>query len=125
MMLRKLILPLALAVACPLALADAAAPFIGKWNAQWQTDKQSYEAVMEITETGGTWKTATMSRNNACFGRQVPIQHDRATSDSLDMTLKFSDVITGCNNATVKLRLDDKGNVIGTRSGYPLQLKRE
>ena len=66
---------------------------------------------MEITETGGTWKTATMSRNNACFGRQVPIQHDRATSDSLDMTLKFSDVITGCNNATVKLRLDDKGTI--------------
>lgn len=123
--LRRLGLWLLLCGASALSQAQVPAPFLGKWSAEWQTERQSYEAVMEIAETGGTWKTATMSRNNPCFGRQVQIQHDKVTPDSLDMTLKFSELITGCTNATVKLRLDDKGQVVGTRSGFALKLKRD
>lgn len=123
--MRKLILPLALAAACPLALADAAAPFVGKWSAQWQTDRQTYDAEFEVTPTGGWWKTATSSRKNVCAGRQVPLQHDEAAADKLDVTLRFDEVIQGCSNVRVKLKLDDKGNVVGTRSGYELQLKRQ
>jgi hypothetical protein len=125
-MIRHWLACLALTLASSLAMAQAAAkPFIGTWKVEWQTDKQTYGAVMEITETGGTWQTATSSRANPCFGRKVPIQHDSATVDSLDMTLKFSEVIADCRNATVKLKLDDKGAVVGRRSGYELQMKRE
>jgi hypothetical protein len=124
-MIRSLVVWMAVALASPLVLAQAGKPFIGKWNVEWQTDKQTYAAEMEITETGGTWQTATSSRSNPCFGRKVPIQHDRATANSLDMTLKFSETIPDCKNATVKLQVDDKGAVVGKRSGYDLQLKRE
>jgi hypothetical protein len=116
---------LALTLATSLAVAQAAKPFIGKWSVEWQTDKQTYGAEMEITETGGSWQTATSSRANPCFGRKVPIQHDSATANSLDMTLKFSEIIPDCKNATVKLQLDDKGAVVGKRSGYELKLKRD
>ena len=115
---------LALTLATSLAMAQAAKPFIGKWSVEWQTDKQTYGAELEITETGGSWQTATSSRSNPCFGRKVPIQHDSATANSLDMTLKFSEIIPDCKNATVKLQLDDKGTVVGKRSGYELKLKR-
>ena len=115
---------LALILATSLAMAQAAKPFIGKWSVEWQTDKQTYGAEMEITESGGSWQTATSSRSNPCFGRKVPIQHDSATANSLDMTLKFSEIIPDCKNATVKLQLDDKGAVVGKRSGYELKLKR-
>jgi hypothetical protein len=116
---------LALTLATSLAVAQAAKPFIGKWSVEWQTDRQTYGAEMEITETGGSWQTATSSRANPCFGRKVPIQHDSATANSLDMTLKFSEIIPDCKNATVKLQLDDKGAVVGKRSGYELKMKRD
>ena len=108
-----------------LAWADVAKPFLGKWNVEWESDKQSYVAVMEITETGGSWQTATSRRNNPCFGRKVPIQHDSATADRLEMTLKFSEIIPDCRNATVKLQVDDKGVVTGKRSNFELTLKRD
>ena len=123
-MSRNLWIAVALACGTSVALAQAAKPFIGKWSVEWQTDKQTYGAEMEITETGGSWQTATSSRSNPCFGRKVPIQHDSATANSLDMTLKFSEIIPDCKNATVKLQLDDKGTVVGKRSGYELKLKR-
>lgn len=123
--MRKLAWGAALAMASLPAWADVAQAFLGKWNVEWQTDRTNYVAVMEVTETGGTWQTATSSRSNPCFGRKVPIQHDKATADSLDMTLKFSEIIPDCKNASVKLRLDDKGAVTGKRSGHDMQMKRE
>ena len=47
---------------------DAANPFIGKWNVEWQGDKKSQEAELEITASGGTWKTATSKRKDPCVG---------------------------------------------------------
>jgi hypothetical protein len=124
-MIRRLLLLATLAMSTSLCMAEAAKPFVGKWNVEWQTEKQTYEAVMVITETGGTWQTSTRRRSNPCFGREVPIQHDNATPNSLDMTLKFSDIIFDCKNATVKLQLDDKGAVVGRRGNAELQLKRD
>ena len=122
---RKAGLWLALAGASPLALAQAAAPFIGKWNVAWQTEQHRYEAVMVVTETGGSWQTFIHRRSNPCAGREVQLQHDKATPNSLDMTLKFEDAIPGCKNARVRLQADDKGTVTGKRSDHELQLKRD
>jgi len=120
------IVGLALLLGGSAALAQTVAkPFLGSWKVEWQTDRQTYQAVMEVTETGGSWQTATSSRSNPCFGRKVPMQHDSVTADSLDMTLKFSDVIPDCKNATVKLKVDDKGVVTGRRGGYEMQMKRD
>jgi hypothetical protein len=117
---------LALALGCSVAFAQSVAkPFLGTWKVEWQTDRQTYTAVMEVTESGGSWQTATSSRANPCFGRKVPMQHDSVTADSLDMTLKFSEIIPDCKNATVKLKVDDKGVVTGRRSGYEMLMKRD
>jgi len=124
MMIRRGVFSVLLMVATSLAMAQVAKPFIGTWKTEWETDKQTYEAEMVVTETGGTWKTQTSRRNNPCFGREVPLQHDAATERSLSMTLKFSDVITGCRNVSVKLDLDGAGAVIGKRSNYDLKLTR-
>jgi hypothetical protein len=123
-LIRTLGLWLAWAMATPLAFAQAAAPFVGKWNVEWQTDQLRDDAVMVITETGGSWQTYIWRRSNPCAGREVQIQHDKATPNSRDMTLKFEDAIPGCRNARVRLQLDDKGTVTGQRSDHELQLKR-
>jgi hypothetical protein len=124
-MIRRLLLLAAMAMTTSLCMAQAAKPFVGKWNVEWQTDQHRYEAVMVITESGGTWQTYVRRRSNPCAGREVQLQHDQTTPNSLDMTLKFEDAIPGCKNARVKLQVDDKGTVTGKRSEYELQLKRD
>jgi hypothetical protein len=124
--LRKLGLWLLLWAAGTSALAQVpvAKPFLGKWSVQWQTDQATYDAVMTITETGGTWQTYIHRRSNPCAGREVQMQHDKVTADTLEMTLKFEDAIPGCRNARVRLKADDKGTVSGKRSEYELRLER-
>lgn len=124
-MKRKLWCAALLTTAASLTWADAAPPFLGKWNVEWQFEQGTYAAEMEVTPTGGSWQTAFTNRKNPCAGRKVPLQHDVATADRLELTLKFSEVIPGCRNATVKLWLNDKGEVAGKRSSYDLTLKRE
>ncbi len=125
--LRQLGLWLLLSTASTLALAQVpvAKPFLGKWSVEWQTDQSRYDAVMTITETGGTWQTYIRRRSNPCAGREVQMQHDKVTADTLEMTLKFEDAIPGCRNARVRLQVDDKGTVTGKRSEHELQLKRD
>lgn len=126
-MIRNLVVWMALALAAPLTLAQVqvAKPFLGKWNVEWQTDQQRYEAVMVVTESGGTWQTYIRRRSNPCAGREVQMQQDKVTPDTLEMTLKFEDAIPGCRNARVRLQVDDKGTVTGKRSEHELQLKRD
>jgi len=116
---------LLLLLASPCVVAQAAAPFVGRWNVAWKTEQRSYEAVMIVTETGGTWQTFIHRRSNPCAGREVQLQHDKATPNSLEMTLKFEDTIPGCKNVRVRLQVDDKGTVTGKRSDHELQLKRD
>ncbi len=124
-MIRSTLLVTSLTFVATLAQADAAKPFIGTWGAEWQTEKQTYEASMVVTATGGTWQTATRRRSNPCFGREVPLQHDVATDTTLEMTLKFSEVIPDCKDAKVKLQVDAGGQVTGRRGNAELTLKRE
>lgn len=124
-MIAKVWLATVLAAVCSLVWADAAKPFLGTWNVAWQTEGGSYVAEMEITDTGGSWQTATSRRSNPCFGRKVPIQHDLASAERLELTLKFSDILADCKNASVKLQLNEKGEVVGKRGGYDLTLERK
>jgi hypothetical protein len=124
-MIRMLLCCAALVLGSPVAIADAAKPFLGKWNVEWQTEQQLYEAAMQITPTGGTWYTTTRRRSNPCFGRDVPIRHDKATDTTLEMTLLFAEVIPDCKDVRVRLQLDDKGEVVGKRSTHELKLKRD
>lgn len=107
------------------AHAQVAAPFIGTWKATWQTDKKSYEAVMTVTEAGGTWQTATQDRKNPCVGREVPMKVESNTQTEVQFQLQFSEVIRGCQNATVALKASPDGTVTGTRGKYELVLLRK
>ena len=124
-MLRNLSLCGAFAIVSSLAMAQAPKAFVGKWDVEWEFEKNSYEATMVVTDSGGTWQTAAKRRSNPCFGREVPLQFDNVTATTLDMTLKFSDVIPDCKNVKVKLQVDANGVVTGQRSNLELKLKRQ
>lgn len=113
---------LALAVA---AQAQVPAPFVGTWKATWATERKSYEAVMTVTDSGGTWQTATRGESNPCAGREVPLKVEAAAATELKLQLQFSEVIPGCQNVSVTLKAGPDGAVTGTRNKYELTLTRK
>jgi len=101
------------------------APFVGTWKAAWQTEKKAYEAVMTVTDTGGTWQTATLDKNNPCAGREVPMKVESSSATAIRLQLRFSEIMTGCQNVNVELKLGPDGSVTGTRSKYELSLTKK
>lgn len=107
------------------AHSQVAAPFVGSWKATWQTDKKSYDAVMTVSDTGGTWQTATLDKSNPCAGREVPMKVESSSATEVQFQLRFSDVMSGCQNVNVALKLAPDGTVTGTRSKYELTLHKK
>jgi len=101
------------------------APFVGTWKATWQTEKKSYEAVMTVTDTGGTWQTAYADKYNPCAGREVPMKVESSSATAVQFQLQFSEVMHGCQNVNVALKIAPDGTVTGTRSKYELTLRRK
>jgi hypothetical protein len=101
------------------------AAFVGSWKTTWQTDKKSYDALMNVTETGGTWQTFTRDRNNPCAGREVPIKIESTSVTEVKLILQFSEVIPGCQNVTVTLKAAPDGVVTGVRSKFELTLVKQ
>ena len=108
-----------------MAVAQLSAPFLGSWKASWQADSKSYDAVMLVTETGGTWQTYTRNKNNPCAGREVPMKIESTSSTEIKLLLQFSEVIPGCRNATVTLKASPDGTVTGLRSKFELLLVKQ
>lgn len=106
-------------------LAQVPAPFVGRWKVAWEYETRSYEASMTVTEAGGTWQTARLDSRNVCAGREVAMKLESSSEDRAQFKLMFSDVIPGCPDPTVRLKLAPDGSVTGTRSQYPLTMERQ
>lgn len=115
-----------LLLATGLTWAQMPAPFVGTWSATWQGKTKAISAKMVLTESGGRWQSFNVaSQSDACYGREVPIAVDSATDDAVTLKLKFSEVLAGCSDVTVKLKRGEDGAVSGTRSGAPLTLVKQ
>ena len=104
---------------------DAANPFIGKWKVEWQGEKKSQEADLEITASGGTWQTATSKRKDPCIGREAPVEIKSVNAEMLKFTAKFSEALAGCKDANMTLTRAADGKVSGTRGDAELTLTRK
>lgn len=101
------------------------APFVGTWKVSWQGKTRPLSAEMVLTATGGRWQTFNVtSASNHCFGREVPVAVQSASTDAVTLQLRFSEVIDGCGNVTVKLQQAADGTITGTRGGEALTLVR-
>ncbi|MFO1339896.1 MAG: hypothetical protein U1F53_16990 [Burkholderiaceae bacterium] len=102
------------------------APFVGTWKVTWEGKSRPLTAEMVLTESGGHWQTFNVgSKTNSCSGRTVPIAVKSASADAVALQLRFSEVINGCDNVSVKLQRGADGAITGTRSGEPLTLVKQ
>lgn len=116
----------ALSMAAAVACAQVPAAFHGTWKVVWQGKTQELNSQLVLRESGGSWQTYHVtSKSDACQGREVPVAVASAASDAVTLKLKFSEVMAGCNDVTVKLRREADGAVTGTRSNQPVTLVRQ
>lgn len=107
-----------LAAALPgVAWAQGANPFVGKWTVTWDGKSRPQQANLEITESGGTWKTLGAKRLDACIWPAAPIEVRSAGAKEIVFTIRFSEVLQGCKDSEVKLTQQDDGRVTGERPG--------
>ena len=105
--------------------AQTSPSFTGSWKVAWQGEKRLEEATLVILDDGGgTWKTSTSSRMNNCVGMAVPIAVKKIADDEATVKLKFSEVLTGCIDSTLKLKLIDDKTMTGTRGKFDLTISR-
>lgn len=128
----RLLMAAAVAGGCAAALAQADAPatapaaFHGTWKVVWQGKSNELTSKLVLAENGGSWQTYNVSsKSDACQGREVAVAVAQAASDAVTLKLKFSEVMAGCNDVTLKLRRGDDGAISGTRSNQPVTLTRQ
>ncbi len=105
---------------------DAANPFIGKWKVEWQGERRQQAADLEITASGGQWKTLSSSRSDPCHGLAAPVDITSTTAEKLEFIIKFSTALQGCkDSSTLSLAREADGKVSGLRGENPLTLTRK
>jgi hypothetical protein len=125
MKLRLVLLLLVFGIHASLS-AQTSLSFTGSWKVAWQGEKRLEEATLVIAEDGGgTWRTATSSRTNNCVGKEVPISLKKTADNEATVKLKFSEVLPGCADSTLKLKLLDEKSMSGTRGKFDLTAVRE
>jgi len=108
-----------------IASAQGQAGFDGSWTVTWEGKRAILEAKLLVSGDSGTWKTSSHEKNNPCAGKEVPIRVDERTSDALRLTLRFSEIIPGCNDSKVSLAMGADGTVSGKRGAAELKLARD
>lgn len=117
---------MALAAATAALAEPVPAAFHGTWKVVWQGKSQELTSKLVLGEAGGSWQTYNVSsKSDACQGREVAVAVASAASDAVTLKLKFSDVMSGCNDVTVRLRQGEGGAIAGTRGNQPVTLTKQ
>lgn len=114
-----------LATACTVVSAQPASPFLGQWKVSWEADGRPQQAVLVVTDMGGTWKTTARSRNNPCIGLEVPITFVSGAGNDAVVRLEFAKTLNACADVTIQLKRVDDKTVTGTRGSMPLVLDKQ
>ncbi|WP_404300748.1 hypothetical protein [Alicycliphilus denitrificans] len=102
-----------LAVAPSAGWAQAGNPFLGQWVVTWEGKARMQQADLQITDSGGSWKTFASQKNAPCVGREVAVRHDAVGEQEMRLTLLFSEALQGCKDSQLTLVRHPDGRVTG------------
>ncbi len=106
------------------AMADIAPAFLGTWKANWEGEKQTYYADVEISEAQSTWKTLQPKRStNPCFALKAPMKVESSDAKRVRFTIQSSEAMRGCTDGRLTLRIDDANRVTANFNGRDVEIK--
>ncbi len=127
-MFKKIGSAFAAMVLMPSAFAQEPNPYVGTWEAEFQSQNGGrLGGKVVITDQGGTWDLETNARShrNPCAGRLAPIAIQRATPDELLIRVRNSEVLAGCNDYPASFQRIDANTLEGQfGSGRTIRLSR-
>ncbi len=110
-----------------LALAQAPDPFFGTWRVTWQWPNRVVEANMQLGAEASSWQTIGLgsSRDDPCAGRKTAVSLKAKDETHAVLSLRYSEVLSGCADRTVHMQLTSPNTATGRRGTTDLAFKRE
>jgi hypothetical protein len=107
--------------------AQEANPYNGRWMARWKNPMgATVEARVVIKDAGGTWRLLGANRGDNCFERDFPLVVGRATETELAFSVRASQVVQGCADASVRAARKGEKRLDGKfRDGTVVTLERQ
>ena len=88
--------------------------FVGKWTVT-TGKKVGPSGRLVITESGGTWKTFSQSRDDPCVGREARWKSVLLTQRPSNYLSGIPEAVQGCKDTQVELELIDAQRATGKR----------
>lgn len=110
-----------------MAFAQSLDPFFGSWRVTWQWPNRVVEADLHLGAEGSSWQTIGLgpSRDDPCASRKTPVSLKAKDETHAVLTLRYSEVLTGCIDRTVHMNLTSTNTATGRRGTTDLAFKRE
>lgn len=110
-----------------LALAQSPDPFFGTWRVTWQWPSRVVEANLQLGAEGSSWQTVGLShsRDDPCASRKTPVSLNAKDETHAILSLRYSEVLSGCTDRTVHMHLTSPNTATGRRGTTDLVFKRE
>lgn len=118
---------LAIVLFSNLALAQSPDPFFGTWRVTWQWPNRVVEANLQLGTEGSSWQTIGLgnSRADPCASRKTPVSLKAQDETHAILSLRYSEVLSGCPDRTVHMHLTSSNTATGRRGATELVFKRE
>lgn len=115
-MTRTFLLALCLTLAATGLLAQEPNPYNGTWLGKYTTLKKGEQrsVVLNLSDSGGTWKNHVRIRQDTCLGRELPVTITRATATHLAIRIHGSKFMPGCKDFGVKFSRTGDNAFAGT-----------
>lgn len=124
------IMVLITALTCgPLAQAQDAHPFIGKWRIGPSPKmKASSGSDLVLTATDGTWQgyaiSAPVAKKAPCVNLKAPVRFEPKKDKVLLLTVALSEVLAGCTDLKIKLVAEEGKSVQAFQDGEALAIEK-
>lgn len=110
-----------------MALAQSPDPFFGTWKVTWQWPNRVVEANLHLGAEGSSWQTIGLgnSRDDPCASRKAPVSLKAKDETHAVLSLRYSEVLSGCADRTVHMHLTSTSAATGRRGTTDLVFVRE
>lgn len=110
-----------------LALAQSPNAFHGTWKVTWQGTKKVNEAKLQLAMEDSSWQIIGpgSSKDDPCGNRKAPVTLEPRGETQAVLKIRYSEVLAGCTDRTVRMTLTSPGSAKGQRGSTELEMVKE
>ncbi len=111
------------------SIAPAQSPdaFHGTWKVTWQGTRKVNEAKLHLATEDSAWQIigSGSSKDDPCASRKAPVTLEPRSQTQAVVRIRYSEVLAGCTDRTVRMTLTAPGSAKGQRGSTELEMVKE